>query len=171
MESAINILFQLGICFRYNTMTNRHLRICTLPKHLNLCVIIEPMYFHASIQNNIQNQENMSLILFWQQTCLNILVSFFPLLYSFSSGGLLLICIFNNPLNRLFFCVYSDYVGKLKLHQVDAMEEKEFQPAERHLFMQVLMKCADISHPVRPPLLHRQWSNMISEEFFMQVFS
>ena len=39
---------------------------------------------------------------------------------------------------------------------------------ERVLLMQVCVKTADVSHPCKPLDIHMQWTQFISEEFFLQ---
>ena len=42
------------------------------------------------------------------------------------------------------------------------------QAEDKLLTMQVLLKCADVSHPARPLRIHKRWSDLISEEFYSQ---
>ena len=39
---------------------------------------------------------------------------------------------------------------------------------DRLLTMQMLIKCADVSHPARALPVHEEWSNRITEEFYAQ---
>ena len=42
------------------------------------------------------------------------------------------------------------------------------QAEDKLLLMQVLLKCADVSHPARPLRIHKKWSHLIAEEFYAQ---
>jgi len=42
------------------------------------------------------------------------------------------------------------------------------QPDDRLLFMQLLIKCADISNPAKPYPIARYWAEIVQEEFFRQ---
>lgn len=39
----------------------------------------------------------------------------------------------------------------------------------RALLLEIILKCADISNPTRPPRIAAYWSQMVQEEFFAQV--
>jgi hypothetical protein len=39
----------------------------------------------------------------------------------------------------------------------------------RALLLEIILKCADISNPTRPPPIAAYWSQMVQEEFFAQV--
>ena len=40
---------------------------------------------------------------------------------------------------------------------------------EVKLLLQVMIKCADVSHAAKPLRMHKYWSVLITEEFFKQV--
>jgi calcium/calmodulin-dependent 3',5'-cyclic nucleotide phosphodiesterase len=50
------------------------------------------------------------------------------------------------------------------------VEQPEFgsHPMHKSVLCEMIIKCADVSHPARPLALHKVWSNLISTEFFIQ---
>jgi len=42
------------------------------------------------------------------------------------------------------------------------------EDAKKRLALSIAIKCADVSHPTRPWHVHRQWSSLVTEEFFQQ---
>ena len=42
-------------------------------------------------------------------------------------------------------------------------------PADRLLCLKMVIKCSDVSHAAKPLALHQKWSELITEEFLMQI--
>ncbi|CAN0010997.1 unnamed protein product, partial [Choristocarpus tenellus] len=38
------------------------------------------------------------------------------------------------------------------------------------ILLQMILKVADVAHPCKPWHIHRRWSDLVTEEFFSQVF-
>lgn len=62
--------------------------------------------------------------------------------------------------------VHFELMGafKRKIATVDLAASEE----DRLMIMQIILKCGDLSHPARSRRLHLKWSELVTEEFFLQ---
>jgi hypothetical protein len=52
--------------------------------------------------------------------------------------------------------------------EAQQLDIKKKQAEIKVLKLQLVLKCADVSHPTRPLALHLEWSSRIRDEFFAQ---
>lgn len=56
----------------------------------------------------------------------------------------------------------------INAESVDSNTNFHNQKLSKSVRMQLALKCADIGHPARSLALHLKWSNLVTEEFFIQ---
>eukprot|EP00455_Lapot_gusevi_P033297 TRINITY_DN3637_c0_g1_i9.p1 TRINITY_DN3637_c0_g1~~TRINITY_DN3637_c0_g1_i9.p1 ORF type:complete len:272 (+),score=53.04 TRINITY_DN3637_c0_g1_i9:52-867(+) len=60
------------------------------------------------------------------------------------------------------FQILEQFKTRAPLLQMDSADD-------RKMMMQIVLKCGDISHPVKKASLHHKWSELVTEEFFLQA--